>query len=147
MEYSQIEILFIADNHHEGELTKKMLKKNNLVNKLKYIDDGAEALDFIFSKGAYADRNHLSNIRLVMLDIKLPNVEGLEILRQIKSNEQTKSIPVLMLIPSPEEKGIIESYRPGVNSYIVKPVSFESFNKAVAELGFCWMILNQDTNL
>jgi two-component system response regulator len=124
-----------------------MLKKNNLVNKLKYIDDGAEALDFIFSKGAYADRNHLSNIRLVMLDIKLPNVEGLEILRQIKSNEQTKSIPVVILTSSQEEKDIIEGYRPGVTSYILKPVSFESFNKAVAELGFCWMILNQNANL
>lgn len=144
--YDTVEILFIEDNPHEAELTIRSLKKNNLANTLKHIDDGAEALDFIFATGVYADREHAPNPRLIILDLKLPKVDGLEILRQIKMNERTKTIPVAILTSSQEERDIIETYKLGVNSYIVKPVNFESFAKAVAELGLYWFILNQSPN-
>jgi len=145
-ETNEIEILFIEDNPHEAELTIRGLKKHNLVNKLKHIDDGAEALDFIFSRGIYIDRENSPNPKLIILDLKLPKVDGLEILRQLKADEKTRVIPVVVLTSSQEEKDVIESYRLGVNSYIVKPVNFESFGKAVADLGLYWVILNHSTN-
>ena len=141
--YQPIEILFIEDNPHEAELTIRSLKKHNLANTLKHVDDGAEALDFIFATGVYADREFSPNPKLIILDLKLPKIDGLEILRKIKSDQRTQSIPVAVLTSSKEEKDIIESYKLGVNSYIVKPVNFESFSKAVAELGLYWIILNQ----
>lgn len=144
--YNPIEILLIEDNPHEAELAIRSLKKNNLANTLKHIDDGAEALDFIFANGAYADREFSPNPKLIILDLKLPKVDGLEILRQIKNDPKTRSIPVTILTSSQEEKDVIESYKLGVNSYIVKPVNFESFSKAVADLGLYWMILNQSPN-
>ncbi|HMF73683.1 MAG TPA: response regulator [Flavitalea sp.] len=143
MKNSEVEILLIEDNPYEAELTIRSLKKNNLANKLLHIDDGADALDYIFSKGKYEDNVSLLQLKLILLDLKLPRVDGLEILRQVKSNEQTKLIPVVMLTSSKEETDIIESHRLGVNSYIVKPVNFDSFAKAVADLGLYWMILNQ----
>ncbi len=144
MERNQIEVLLVEDNPHEAELTIRSLKKHNLANKLLHIDDGEEALEFIFSKGRYADNNSSFVPKLVLLDLKLPKVDGLEILRQIKADERTRTIPVAILTSSKEEKDIIESYKLGVNSYIVKPVNFESFTKAVAELGLYWVILNQN---
>jgi two-component system, response regulator len=138
----EVEILFVEDNPHEAELTIRSLRKHNLVNKLKHIDDGAEALDFIFSRGIYASREHSPNPKLIILDLKLPKVDGLEILRQLKADKRTRIIPVVVLTSSQEEKDVIESYRLGVNSYIVKPVNFESFGKAVADLGLYWVILN-----
>ncbi|MEI9809412.1 MAG: response regulator [Bacteroidota bacterium] len=145
-EQHEVEILFIEDNPHEAELTIRGLKKHNLVNKLKHIDDGAEALDFIFSKGVYSDRENSPSPKLIILDLKLPKVDGLEILRQLKAHERTRTIPVVILTSSQEEKDVIESYRLGVNSYIVKPVNFESFGKAVADLGLYWVILNHSPN-
>lgn len=139
-----VEILFIEDNPHEAELAIRSLKKHNLGNMLKHIDDGAEALDFIFATGAYSDRKTSLNPKLIILDLKLPKVDGLEILRRLKSDERTRIIPVVVLTSSQEEKDIVESYRLGVNSYIVKPVNFESFSKAVADLGMYWVILNQN---
>ena len=143
MIHTEVEILLIEDNAEEAELTIRSLKKNNLANNLVHIDDGEEALAFIFSTGKYAANKNPLQPKLVLLDLKLPKVNGLEILRQIKSNEQTKVIPVVMLTSSKEESDIIESYRLGVNSYIVKPVNFDSFTKAVAELGLYWVIHNQ----
>jgi len=143
MEPNQIEILLIEDNHQEAELTIRSLKKHNLSNKLLHIDDGEEALDFIFSRGRYANNMSTPNPKLILLDLKLPKVDGLEILKQIKSDERTKTIPVSILTSSKEEKDIIESYALGVNSYIVKPVNFESFSNAVSELGLYWLILNE----
>jgi len=145
-EHHEMDILFIEDNHHEAELTIRSLKKHNLVNKLKHIDDGAEALDFIFSKGIYSDRENSPTPKLIILDLKLPKVDGLEILRQLKADDRTKTIPVVILTSSQEERDVIESYRLGVNSYIVKPVNFESFTTAVADLGLYWMILNHSPN-
>jgi len=145
-EPNEIEILFIEDNPHEAELTIRGLRKHNLVNKLKHIDDGEEALDFIFSRGTYSSRENSPNPRLIILDLKLPKIDGLEILRQLKADERTRIIPVVVLTSSQEEKDVIESYRLGVNSYIVKPVNFESFGKAVADLGLYWVILNHSPN-
>lgn len=143
MSYTEVEILLIEDNPEEAELAIRSLRKYNLANKLLHIDDGAEALDVIFSKGKYADNKNPLHPKLILLDLKLPRVDGLEILRQIKSDEQTKLIPVVVLTSSKEETDIIESYRLGVNSYIVKPVNFDSFTKAVSELGLYWVVHNQ----
>ena len=143
MEHNEVEILLIEDNPHEAELTIRSLKKYNLANRLLHIDDGEEALEFIFSKGRYAPFSP----KLVLLDLKLPKVDGLEILRQIKADDRTKAIPVAVLTSSKEEKDIIESYKLGVNSYIVKPVNFESFTKSVSELGLYWVILNQNLSV
>jgi CheY-like chemotaxis protein len=144
MEPNQLEILLIEDNPHEAELTIRSLKKHNLANKLMHIDDGAEALDFIFSKGKYSGNKMPFSPKLVLLDLKLPRVDGLEILRQMKADEATKMIPVVILTSSKEESDIIKSYKLGVNSYIVKPVNFESFTKAVTELGLYWLLFNQN---
>ncbi|MEJ0106876.1 MAG: response regulator [Bacteroidota bacterium] len=146
IDYNEVEILFIEDNPHEAELTIRSLKKHNLANKVMHIDDGADALDFIFAKGIYSERVNSPEPKLIILDLKLPKIDGLEILRQLKAEEKTKLIPVVVLTSSQEEKDVIESYRLGVNSYIVKPVNFESFGKAVADLGLYWVILNHRPN-
>ena len=143
MSYSEVEILLIEDNPEEAELAIRSLRKYNLANRLLHIDDGAEAIEVIFSKGKYAGNKNPLQPKLILLDLKLPRVDGLEILRQIKSDEQTKLIPVVVLTSSKEETDIIESYRMGVNSYIVKPVNFDSFTKAVSELGLYWVVHNQ----
>ncbi|MBA4196604.1 MAG: two-component system response regulator [Chitinophaga sp.] len=137
-----IEILLVEDNHDEAELVIRNLKKNNLANNLRHIDDGVEALDFIFSRGVYKHRKDFSHPKLILLDLKLPKVSGLEILQEIKSNEETKTIPVVVLTSSKEDVDVSEAYRFGVNSYIVKPVNFESFSKAVIDIGMYWMVLN-----
>ncbi|HKO81819.1 MAG TPA: response regulator [Chitinophagaceae bacterium] len=147
MENAEVEILLIEDNHDEAELTIRSLKKHHLTNKLLHIDDGEEALDCIFSKGSYAGNKNPLQPKLILLDLKLPKIDGLEILRQIKLDEQTKSIPVVVLTSSREETDIIESYRLGVNSYIVKPVNFDSFSKAVSDLGLYWVVLNQNRQI
>ncbi|HEY4150849.1 MAG TPA: response regulator [Chitinophagaceae bacterium] len=147
MEHHQVEILLVEDNPHEAELAILSLKKNHLSNKLLHIDDGAEALDFIFSRGNYSENKSFPFPKLILLDLKLPKVDGLEILRQVKGDERTSNIPIVILTSSKEEKDIIESYKLGVNSYIVKPVSFDAFTKAIAELGFYWLLLNQEPSL
>jgi two-component system response regulator len=121
----------------------RALKKNGIANDLIHLKDGEEALNFIFCKGAYENRNFNEVPKLILLDLKMPKVDGIEVLRQIKSNEQTKIIPVVLLTSSKEDKDIIESYKLGVNSYIVKPVEFEGFVKAVSEMGLYWLLLNQ----
>jgi two-component system, response regulator len=143
MEEQEIEILLIEDNPHEAELTIRSLRKHNLANKLMHIDDGAEALDFLFSRTQSNAAINPFNPKLILLDLKLPKVDGLEILRKIKGDDRTKMIPVVILTSSREERDIIESYKVGVNGYIVKPVNFESFAKAVSELGLFWLNLNQ----
>jgi len=143
MEQYHVEILLIEDNPDEAQLTIRSLKSHNLANRLLHIDDGEEALDFIFSTGKYADNKLPFNPKLILLDLKLPKVDGLEILRRLKADDRTKLLPVAVLTSSNEERDIIESYKLGVNSYIVKPVNFETFSKAVLELGMYWMLLNQ----
>jgi two-component system, response regulator len=142
MDNKEVEILLIEDNPHEAELAIRSLKKHNLANKLLHIDDGEEAMDFILEQYLSED-GHGFNPKLILLDLKLPKVSGLEILRKIKADDRTRHIPIVILTSSREEKDIIESYKLGVNSYIVKPVNFESFANAISDLGFYWMILNQ----
>jgi len=146
MNDDRVEILLVEDNPHDAEMTIRALKKSNLANRLIHVKDGAEALDFIFSKGAFSDRRMEDKPRVILLDIKMPKVDGIEVLRQIKSNDNTKTIPVVIMTSSKEEQDIITSYNLGVNSYVVKPVDFEGFAKAVSELGFYWLITNQYTD-
>ncbi|HET6992873.1 MAG TPA: response regulator [Bacteroidia bacterium] len=138
-----VEILLVEDNPSDAEMTIRALKKHHLVNNLFHVEDGAEALDFIYSKGKFAQRKGMSNLRLIILDLKLPKVSGLEVLKTLKSDETTKSIPVVIMTSSREEKDLIEGYQLGVNSYVVKPVAFDEFVKAVADLGLYWMLLNE----
>lgn len=142
MEY-QVEILLIEDNMSDAELTIRALKKNNLSNKLVHLKDGAEALDFIFGTGEYAGRNINDKPKVILLDLKMPKISGIQVLQKIKSDERTKKIPVVVLTSSKEDPDIEECYRLGVNSYVVKPVQFEKFLTAVSELGLYWMIVNQ----
>jgi two-component system response regulator len=133
---TSIEILLVEDNPDDAELTIRTLKKNNLANHLIHKEDGQEALDFLF-----AERSVMP--RLILLDLKMPRVDGIEVLRRLKSDERRKVIPVVILTSSNEERDIIESYKLGVNAYVVKPVDFDQFIKAVAQLGLFWMIHNQ----
>lgn len=137
MENNIIEILLVEDNQDDAELTIRALKKFNLANHLVHLQDGEEALDFLFSSNV----NTLPKI--ILLDIKMPKVDGIEVLRKIKNDPQRKIIPVVVLTSSREERDIIESYKLGVNAYIVKPVEFDKFVKAVSEIGFFWLVLNQ----
>jgi CheY-like chemotaxis protein len=140
---NQVEILLVEDNPNDVELTLRALKKHHLTNKVHVVRDGAEALEYIFATGAYASRDINHNPRVILLDLKLPKVDGLEVLRRVKSDERTKVIPVVVLTSSKEERDLVESYKLGANSYITKPVDFESFVEAVAELGLYWLLLNQ----
>jgi two-component system response regulator len=140
---SDVEILLVEDNPNDAELALRALKKNNLANKIHLVKDGAEALEFIFATGAYAGRNMGNKPKVIFLDLKLPKVDGLEVLRKVKSDERTRSIPIVVLTSSHEERDVVESYKFGVNSYIVKPVDFDKFIHAVAELGMYWMLLNK----
>lgn len=137
-----VEILLAEDNPTDAELTMRALRKNNLANNLVWVKDGAQALDFIFCKGAYAERGN-GLPRLIMLDLKMPKVSGIEVLQQIKSDEHTKIIPVVMLTSSAEERDIVESYKLGVNSYLVKPVDFTQFIAVVSEAGLYWAVMNK----
>lgn len=140
---NEVEILLVEDNPNDVELTLRALKKHHLANKLHVVKDGEEALNFIFANGSYSSRNIECHPKVILLDIKLPKVDGLEVLRKIKADNSAKVIPVVILTSSAEEKDVVESYRLGVNSYIVKPVDFEKFIQAVSELGLYWMLLNQ----
>jgi two-component system, response regulator len=140
---STVEILLVEDNPQDAEMAIRALKKNNLANNVLLVTDGVEALDFIFARGAYSDRKIENGPKVILLDLKLPKVDGLEVLKVVKSDERTKIIPIIALTSSSEEKDIIESYRLGVNSYIVKPVDFDKFVDAIKGLGFYWLLLNQ----
>ena len=138
-----VEILLVEDNPNDVELTLHALKENHLANYIEVVRDGAEALDFIFYAGAYARRPADQHPKVILLDLKLPKVDGLEVLKRLKSDARTRMIPVVVLTSSREERDIVESYRLGVNSYIVKPVDFEQFTEAVRNLGLYWLLLNQ----
>jgi len=138
-----VEILLVEDNPNDVELTVHALRKNRIANRLHVVRDGAEALEFIFCAGAYAGRRMEEIPKLILLDLKLPKVDGLEVLRRIKADPRSRVIPVVMLTSSRQERDIVESYQLGVNSYIVKPVDFEKFTEAVQQLGLYWLLLNQ----
>ena len=138
-----VDILLVEDNPHDVELTLRALKKHHLANSVFVVKDGAEAIDFIFATGTYSQRNIENGPKVVLLDLKLPKVDGLKVLRKIKSDERTKVIPVVVLTSSQEDRDIVESYKLGVNSYMVKPVDFDKFIECVGELGFYWLLLNK----
>lgn len=137
-----VEILLVEDNPNDLELTLRALRKNKLANEIQVARDGEEALQFLFREGAYASRAE-GNPRIVLLDLKLPKVDGLEVLRKVREDKRTRSVPVVVLTSSREESDIVESYNLGVNSYVVKPVEFDKFTAAIAELGLYWLLLNQ----
>jgi CheY-like chemotaxis protein len=141
-EVRSVEIVLVEDNPADVELTLRALRRHNLANRVVCLHDGAAALDFLFRRGEYAERP-AEEPRLVLLDLKLPKVDGIEVLRRIKADERTRSIPVVVLTSSAEERDVVESYRLGVNSYIVKPVEFERFGETVAQAGLYWMVVNR----
>jgi two-component system, response regulator len=143
MSYHEVDVLLVEDNMDDANLTIRALKKNNLANKLYHLKDGADALDYIFGRGNYNDRNTEINPKVILLDLKMPKVDGIEFLRKIKSNDKTKKIPVVILTSSKEDPDIKTCYELGANSYVVKPVDFESFIKAVSELGLYWLLINE----
>ncbi|HEX8461550.1 MAG TPA: response regulator [Segetibacter sp.] len=140
---NEVEILLVEDNLSDAELIIRALRKVNLANHLIHVKDGEEAIDFIFAQGKFSEREMKNIPRVILLDIKMPKVDGIEVLRRIKSNEETKSIPVVIMTSSKEEQDIVKSYELGVNSFVVKPVDFNSFSKAVSELGLYWVLINQ----
>lgn len=142
-----VELLLVEDSPQDLELTQRALKKAKLTNQIHVARDGEEALDFIFCTGPFASRRVEDVPKLILLDLKLPKVDGLEVLRRLKDDPRTSSIPVVVLTSSKEQCDVVESYRLGVNSYIVKPVDFEGFSTAVKDLGFYWLLLNQPPNL
>lgn len=139
----EVEILLVEDNASDAELTIRALKKKNLANKLIHLQNGAEALDFIFARGKYHGRDILNVPKVILLDLKMPKVNGLEVLATIREDDKTRRIPVVVLTSSNEDPDIDACYALGVNSYIVKPVDFDNFVRAVSELGFYWLLLNQ----
>lgn len=143
MNSTAIEILLVEDNPQDLELTLRALRKANLANLIQVARDGAEALDFIFCEGVHAGRRIEDVPRIVLLDLKLPRVDGLGVLQRLKADPRTRGIPVVVLTSSREQSDIIESYRLGVNSYIVKPVNFDGFMAAVQQLGLYWLLLNE----
>ena len=142
MGMEEVEILLVEDNPTDAELTMRALKRKNMANQVVWVKDGAEALDFIFATGTYSDRNPEDLPKLILLDLRMPKVDGLEVLQKIKEEEVTRQIPVVVLTSSKEDRDIVESYKLGVNSYVSKPVEFDEFIDAVSTLGFYWMLIN-----
>ncbi|WP_061245053.1 response regulator [Leptospira noguchii] len=138
-----IEILYAEDNPQDSELTLRSLKKHNLTDQVKHVRDGEEALEYLYATGRYADRDKTRVPSLILLDLKMPKVDGIEVLKRVRNEENTKMLPVVILTSSAEEKDIIESYKLGVNSYVVKPFEFDKFGEVAGEIGFYWVLINQ----
>lgn len=139
----EVEILLVEDNIYDAEMTIRALKKVNLANKLVHLQDGEEAINFLFGKDKFIGRDINNTPRVILLDIKMPKIDGIEVLKQIKANTATRMIPVVIMTSSKEEQDVVTSYSFGVNSYVVKPVDFEGFAKAVSELGMYWLLTNE----
>lgn len=142
---NEVEILLVEDDAADAEMTLRALRRNNLANKVLWVKDGQEALDYINGSGAYAGRD-TALPRLVMLDLKMPKVGGIEVLRALKAEAPTRAVPVVVMTSSSEEQDVVASYQLGVNSYIVKPVQFESFLETVAKIGLYWVLTNRLPN-
>ncbi|MEO8719401.1 MAG: response regulator [Burkholderiales bacterium] len=139
----RVEILLVEDNPRDAEMTLRSLQKHNFAVRAHWVKDGAEALDFMFSEGEYAGRVASRTLKLVLLDIKMPKVDGIEVLRRLKADARTRTTPVVIMTSSQEERDMVESYALGVNSYIVKPVQFEAFLETVANVGLYWVLANR----
>lgn len=146
-ENDAVQILIVEDTPEDLELALRALRKANLSNRIQVARDGAEAIEFIFAEGVHSGRNVENRPKVILLDLKLPKIDGMEVLRRLKSDPRTKAIPVVVLTSSKEQKDVVESYQLGVNSYIVKPVNFEGFVAAVQDLGMYWLLLNQPPRL
>jgi len=138
-----IEILLVEDNPNDLELTLHALEKNNLANRIHAARDGEEALDFMFCRGVYGNRSFESPPKVVLLDLKLPKVDGLEVLRAIKGDTRTKAVPVVVMTSSSQQRDLVESYQLGVNSYIQKPINFNEFREVLQRLGYYWLVINK----
>lgn len=138
----KVDILLVEDSQFDADLCLRALKMHNLANTIHWVKDGEEALEFLFATGQYSERNIFDHPKVVLLDIKMPKVSGLEVLAQIRADERTKTIPVVALTSSKQDSDMIESYNLGVNSFITKPVEFENFTKAIVDIGYYWMMLN-----
>ena len=141
--WNEVEVLLVEDNPTDAELCREALKQYNLGNRLVWVKDGAQALDFLFCRGAYAGRNPSNALKVVLLDLRLPKVDGMEVLRTVKGDERTRLIPVVVVTSSKEDRDLVQSYQLGVNSFIQKPVDFDSFPKEVANVGLYWLITNK----
>jgi two-component system, response regulator len=139
----EVEILLVEDNMADAELALHAFKKHKIANHVLHVQDGAEALDFLFSRGAYSNQILAQNPRLILLDLKLPKVDGLQVLKELKGNPATKAIPTILLTSSNEERDLVASYQLGVNSYIQKPVNFMEFQDVVRQLGLYWLVVNK----
>ena len=139
----EIEVLLVEDNMSDAEMTIRALKKNNLANRLLHLKNGAEALDFLFAEGIYTGRLVEATPKVILLDLKMPKINGIEVLEKIKADPRTKKIPVVMLTSSKEDPDIQRCYALGVNGYVVKPVEFEAFHKVISSFGFYWLTVNQ----
>jgi two-component system response regulator len=138
-----VEVLYVEDNPHDVEMTMRALRKHNFVNRVLHVPDGEAALDYLFARGQWTGRDVEDVPRAVFLDLKLPKVDGIEVLRAIKSDPRLHDVPVVIITSSAEERDRIETYRLGVNSYIVKPIVFESFARTIAEVGYYWVAVNR----
>jgi two-component system response regulator len=143
MKRDEIEILLVEDNPDDLDLALLALRKNHIANKIQVVRDGEEALDFLFCRGAFKERSFENPPRVVLLDLKLPKVDGLEVLREIKNDPRTKAVPVVVMTSSREQRDMVDGYHLGVNSYIQKPVDFNEFREIIKQLGFYWLIINQ----
>jgi two-component system, response regulator len=139
----EVEILLVEDNPRDAEMTLRTLRKRNIANHVVHVRDGQEALDWIFGSPDRRDRTSINIPRIVLLDLKLPKIDGVEVLRAIRADERTRLLPVVVMTSSSEQRDVVESYQLGVNSYVVKPVDFEAFSAAVAELGHYWLLVNK----
>lgn len=147
MKYTDVEVLLVEDNPYEAQLALRCLKQFNLGSRPLHIDDGVDALDFIFACGKYEGSRSSEMLKVIFLDLKLPRIEGLEILRQIKSDEHTKTIPVIILTSSGEETDIRNAYQLGANSFIIKPVDFDIFNQVISSIANYWIFTNESAGL
>ena len=143
MSISPVDILLVEDNPDDLDLTLYALKRNNLANAVHIVRDGEEALDFVFCRGAFQNRSFDDPPKVVLLDLKLPKVDGLEVLRAMKNDRRTKAVPVVVMTSSKEQRDMVEGYQLGVNSYIQKPVDFDEFRNLIKQLGFYWLVVNQ----
>ncbi|MBR9918256.1 response regulator [bacterium] len=138
-----VEILLVEDNDNDAEMALRALKKNNISNKVTRLKDGEEALEFLFGTGEFEGRSVHNQPKVILLDLKMPKVDGLEVLKAVRSNKETEKIPIVMLTSSREERDVVEGYKLGVNSFIVKPVEYNSFMEAVKDIGIYWVLLNE----
>jgi CheY-like chemotaxis protein len=142
MQDSIVDILLVEDNPNDAELAIRALNSNNLANRIQWVKDGEEALDYIFYRGVYSNRKRKLP-RVVLLDLRLPKLDGIEVLTAIRNHQETKNLPVVVLTSSKEERDLVETYKLGVNSFVAKPVAFDEFVKTVAELGLYWVLVNR----